>query len=158
MVDPSLAMESFQEAFTSGVIHPKRCTLDRELHVLLDNVMGESRITYVRLEGQTVTAFVNFAENDPIDDIPCFGIGYAVPAKYQKQGRARDIVNAALAEMQHGLAKHGIKTFYVEAIVEINNKPSQRVAEQVISNKPVATTDQHSGLPAFQYVRKLRHP
>lgn len=45
--------------------------------------------------------------------------------------------------------------FYVEAIVGADNKPSQRVAEQVISNTPVAVTDKLSGLPAFQYIRKI---
>jgi hypothetical protein len=45
--------------------------------------------------------------------------------------------------------------FYVEAIVGADNKSSQRVAEQVISDMPVAMTDQISGLPAFQYVRKI---
>jgi hypothetical protein len=60
--------------------------------------------------------------------------------------------------MQHGLGRIGQSVFYVEAIVGADNKPSQPVAEQVISDTPVAVTDQVSGLPAFQYVRKIEHP
>jgi hypothetical protein len=60
--------------------------------------------------------------------------------------------------MQHGLGRIGQSVFYAEAIVGADNKPSQPVAEQVISDTPVAVTDQVSGLPAFQYVRKIEHP
>jgi hypothetical protein len=38
---------------------------------------------------------------------------------------------------------------------DLANRPSQRVAEQVISDMPVPVTDQVSGLPAFRYVRKV---
>jgi len=43
-------------------------------------------------------------------------------------------------------------------MVGADNKPSQSVAEQVISGTPVAVTEQVSGLPAFQYVRKIEPP
>ena len=52
----------------------------------------------------------------------------------------------------------GLSVFYVEAIVGADNKPSQRVAEHVISDTPVPVTDQVSGLPAFRYVRKVEPP
>jgi hypothetical protein len=68
---------------------------------------------------------------------------------------AKEAVGMALAEMQHGLARGHISTFYVEAIIGADNKPSQRVAEQALSATPVAVTDQVSGLPVFQYVRKI---
>jgi hypothetical protein len=66
-------------------------------------------------------------------------------------------VKAASAEMQ-GAFKRLYPEFYVVAIVGADNKPSQRVAEQVISNTAVSVTDQISGLPAFRYVRKVEPP
>ena len=57
--------------------------------------------------------------------------------------------------MKNGMARNGLKTFYVEAIVGMHNTASQRVAAKVISDKPVATTDAASGLPALQYLRKV---
>jgi hypothetical protein len=88
----------------------------------------------------------------------CFSIGYAVPEAYRIQGRAKDAIRAAISEMQHGLGRIGLSVFCVEAIVGADNKPSQRAAEQVISDTPVAVKDQVSGLPAFQYVRKVEPP
>ena len=61
----------------------------------------------------------------------------------------------AISEMRHGLGRTRASAFYVEAIVWADNKPSQRVAEQAISATPVTITDEVSGLPALQYVRKI---
>jgi hypothetical protein len=57
--------------------------------------------------------------------------------------------------MRHGFKRAGIPAFHVEAIVGANNTASLRVAEQTISTSPTAITDQFSGVPAFQYVRKI---
>jgi hypothetical protein len=38
-----------------------------------------------------------FAQDGAIEGKPCFAIGYAVPEAYRNQGRAREIVKAALA-------------------------------------------------------------
>lgn len=155
MTDPFEALKSFQQALRRGVIQLQRGAVDLNLYLHVDSPNGQLRFTYVRLEGKTVTAFVNFAKCDPIEGRPCFNIGYAVPEAYRNQGRAKDAIGAAILEMQHGFARNGVPTFYVEAIVGVDNKPSQHVAEQAISATPTAVTDQVSGLPAFQYVRKI---
>jgi hypothetical protein len=57
-----------------------------------------------------------------------------------------------------GAFKRLYPEFYVVAIVGADNKPSQPVAEQVISDTPIPVTDQVSGLPGFRYVRKVEPP
>jgi hypothetical protein len=158
MTDPLNALQSFQQALLRGGIQLQRGVLDRDLYVHVDKPNGETRFTYARLEARAVTAFVEFVSWEPIEGTPCFNIGYAVPEAYRNQGRAKEVIRAAISEMQHGFGRHGLSVFYVEAIVGANNKPSQRVAEQVISDTPVAVTDQISGLPAFQYVRRIEQP
>jgi RimJ/RimL family protein N-acetyltransferase len=125
MTDPSNALQSFQQALLLGGIQLRRGVLDKDLYVYVDEADGQRRFTYVRLEGSTVTAFVNFALCEPIDGTPCFSIGYAVPEAYRNQGRAKEAVRAAISEMQHGFGRHGY-SFYVEAIVGADNKPSQQ--------------------------------
>jgi hypothetical protein len=158
MIDPSIALQSFQQGLRLGGITLRRGELDKDLYVYVDESDGQRRFTYVRLEGRTVTAFVELGWCEPIKGTPCLAIGYAVPEAYRSQGRAKEAVKAALAEMQNGLGRNGISVFYVEAIVGADNKPSQRVAEQVISDKPVPVTDRISGLPALQYVRRVDQP
>jgi hypothetical protein len=155
MTDPSNALQSFQQEYLRGRIQLQRGVLDQDLYLHVDNPNGETRFTYVKLEDRTVTALIIFASVDPIKGSPCFGIGYAVPKAYRNQGRAKQAISAAISEMQNGLGRCGLSVFYVEAIVGTDNISSQRVAEQVISDTPVAVTDKISGLLAFQYVRKI---
>lgn len=158
MTDPSNALQSFQQALLHGKIQPQPGVLDKNIYVYVDHPNEGTRLTYVRLEGTTVTAFVEFVPCEPIKGTPCFSIGYAVPEVYRNKGRAKDVIKAAVSEMERGLSRIGMSVFYVEAIVGADNKPSQRVAEQVLSDTPVAVTDQVSGLPAFRYVRRIEHP
>jgi len=71
------------------------------------------------------------------------------------KGHAKSVVAAAIAELRHGLSRNKISSFHVEAIVSTDNEPSKRVAEATISATLVAVTDEGSGLPALQYVRKI---
>jgi hypothetical protein len=155
MTDPLNALQSFQEELLRGTIPLSPTKLDPALFVYRDNVDGAPRMTYARLEGKTVTVLVIFTSAEPFKGMPCVGIGYAVPEKYRKQGRAKEAIGAAIADMQYGLGRQGHSVFYVEAIVGADNIPSRRVAEQLISNTPVAIKDGLSGLPALQYLRKV---
>lgn len=137
MTDPSNALQSFQQALVRSDLQLQRGVLDPDLYLYVDNPNGQTRFTYVKLEGRTVTAFVEFALCEPIEGTPCFGIGYAVPEAYRNQGRAKEAIRTAISEMQHGFGRAGISVFYVEAIVGADNKSSQRVAEQAISDTPV---------------------
>jgi len=92
---------------------------------------------------------------EPIDGVPCFQVGVAVPVPYRSKGYAKSIVAAAIAELKNGLSRNNISSFYVEAVVSTDNVPSKRVAEAVISSNPAAITDEYSGLPALHYVRKI---
>src|SRR5260370_21557881 len=150
MTDPSNALQSFQQILLTGKIRLEPGRLDTNLYSYVDEVDGTTRFTLVRVDGKTVTAFVVSAEDGTIEGKPCFAIGYAVPEAYRNQGRAKEIVRAALAEMQ-GAFRRLYPEFYVVAIVGADNRFSQRVAELAISNAPVAVTDKISGLPAFQY-------
>jgi GNAT acetyltransferase-like protein len=156
MTDPSNALQSFQQGLPQLRKRLRPGVLDPNLYLYVENPGGggQGRLTYVRLEGKTVTAFVEFVPYDPIEGMPCFNIGYAVPHAYRNQGRAKEVVKAALAEMQHGFGRV-FPVFYVEAIIGADNKQSQRIAEQLISDTPVSMTDEISGLPALQYVRKF---
>jgi RimJ/RimL family protein N-acetyltransferase len=155
MTDPSDALKSFQQTLLRGEIKLLHGDIDPELFVYLDRPNGIDRFTYARLEHQTVTALAMLVLVDPIEGALCFNIGYAVPDAYRNQGRAKDIVDAAISEMGHGLARAKISTFYVEAIIGADNRVSQRVAAKTISAMPVAVTDEVSRLPAFQYLRKI---
>jgi hypothetical protein len=157
MTDPSDGMKSFQQELRRGgiAIHISKNDANLFVHVDAPNGPPEYRFTYVRLKGKTVTAMVMFAAQPPEDGKPYFAVWYAVPKRFQKRGRAKDILVAAIADMQAALVRNGIPEFYIEAIIGADNMASRKIAEQVISNEPEAITEELSGLPAFKYVRKI---
>lgn len=150
MTDPMNALLSFQQEFLVHEPKLKPTLLDPNLYVHIDTPNGDIRVTFVRLDGKTVTALVSFSEGEPIDGIHCYNIGYAVAEAYRNRGRAKEIVTAAIKEL-----KGNGDAFYVDAVVAADNIASQRVAAQVVSETPVPTTEQISGLPAFRYVRRF---
>jgi predicted acetyltransferase len=106
-------------------------------------------------EDDAVTAMVNFRPRERIEDEPAFNIELSVPEDRRRQGRGQEAVDAALLALRHELARHGIATFHVEAIVEMDNAASARIAENSISEIRTATTDLYSGRPAFRYLRSF---
>jgi hypothetical protein len=155
MTDPTAALIDFQRVFETEGIPLQPGVIDPILFVHLDRPTGTPRFTYVRLHRRTVTALVMFAQVPPLKGLPCFQLGVAVPEKFRAQGRAKEIVTAAIAELQYGLGRNGIPAFYIEAVVGTDNEPSKRVAAATISVDPVPITDEFSGLPALHYLRKI---
>lgn len=105
MTDPLAALTSFQAVLETERIPLQPGVIDPTLFVHLDRPTGSPRFTYVRLDRRTVTALVMFAQVPPIKGLPCFQLGVAVPEKYRAQGRAKEIVTAAIAELQNGLGR-----------------------------------------------------
>jgi len=156
LTDPLNALLSFQRALQNRAVAPRPGDLDPTVLVYVDQPNGELRLTYVRLEGQKVAALVNFTNAEPIESgMPCYGIGYAVHQNYRQQGRAKSLVEAAIAELRNGLGRNRIPAFHVEAIVGADNVASQHVAAKTLSPNATLGTDQYSGVPILQYVRKV---
>lgn len=156
LIDPLNALLSFQRALQRGAVQPVRGALDPTVLAYRDEPNGELRLTYARMEGQRVAALVNFATAEPIEPgLPCFGIGYAVHEKYRGQGRAKSLVEAAIAELTTGLARNSLRAFHIEAVVGADNFASQKIAQATISATGKPGTDVFSGVPILQYVRKV---
>jgi hypothetical protein len=156
MTDPMVALVSFQQALLDGEIKLRPGELDPDIFVYADKPTPEvSRISYVRLDGRTVKAFVNAISAGFVEGLPCFQLGVAVPEQYRNKGYAKSTLASAIAELKNGLTRNRIPSFYVEGIVSVDNEPSKRASAATISSSPTAITDEDSGLPALQYRRKI---
>jgi RimJ/RimL family protein N-acetyltransferase len=155
MTDPTDSLTAFQQALRDGELSLRPGEVDTTLFVQADRPQGVARMTYARLDGRKVIALAIMASTEPLNGLPCFQAGVAVPKAHRGKGHAKSIVEAAIAEMKNGLARNGIQSFYVEAVVNIENEPSKKVAAATISASPVAITDKDSGLAALQYLKKV---
>jgi len=153
MTDPSDALPLFQRSLTLGLI-PIQCgTLDKNLYIATDDVNGHHRFSYMKLRDRTILALVQFVNIDPLDGIPCFQAGYAVPENFRGQGLGKASFKAALDEMALGFSRFG--DFYVETIVGLDNPASQKISERVLGGSPQEISDSVSGKPALRYLRRI---
>lgn len=152
IADPMEALVSLQKEVRRGM--PTNPTdLNPGVRVVLDHPNGITRYTYARIEHGRVKSIALFVHHEPINGVPSFNLGYAVPEAYRNRGWATAIVEQGIQELRQGLGRHGVKSFYVEAVVGTENLASQRVASKVISDAPVAGTDSESGEPILAYTR-----
>ncbi len=153
MADPALALKIFQDALLAGPVELELGRLDSEIFMHGHRGHVKPQFTYVRLEGQTVTAFATFVLNGTYKGHPNLAVGYAVPEAFRNQGRAKDILRTGIAELRNGFK--GFPPFFVEAVVSVDNFASLRVAADVLGGEPESLMDAHSGQPALRYARKF---
>ena len=146
MTDPLQALVGLQAEVRKGMpTHPTEKYLS--VRLVFDEKNGRARYTYARIEHGRVKAMAMFVSMDTIDGIGCFQVGYAVPETYRGRGWAKEILKQGLDELSKGLARHGIKSFYVHAVVGTSNLASIGVATRLLTNTPVSMMDSVSGEP-----------
>lgn len=150
--DALTALELFQRDLDRLPL--QRSETDPNLLVHLDQADDHARLAFARVEGRTVTAIAVFYAADPVDGVLLFHGLYAVHEAYRNQGRAKDIVSAALRQIEHGFARAEVSTIQVRVLVADDNLAARKVAEAVISPDPVRVTG--SAGPALVFAATLR--
>jgi hypothetical protein len=155
IVDPMTALVSLDGALREKSVKMQRCELHPELRVMVDYPNGSLRLTYAKLHKSRVQAIVIFIPAEPVDGVPCFGIGYAVAENVRGRGIATQVVPQTIEELRHGFKRNGRLPFYVEAIVAKTNGPSNRLAARLLSTSPAEGADSFSGEPILQYLKLI---
>lgn len=154
MVDPSDGLKSLQQQIKIDGVKLTPCEGHPDIQVHFDHPHGNLRVTYAKVVHGRVRSYAVFVNADPVDGVPCFGIGYAVPEKFRRQGLGAEIIEKSIDEMRRGLARNGVKKFYVEAVVGVSNVASIKLAEKTISpQSDRGGIDQYSGQPATFFLR-----
>ncbi len=158
MTDPHDGMVSFQQGLRAGIIELAQVPDHKDLFSHFDvPTPGVQRLTYARLskDRRTVTAFLSCVMNGEIDGFPCLAVGYAVPVNARNKGRAKQILRDAIYDLIRQARSHGVATQYIEAVIDVTNIPSQRVAEAVLGVERESIIDSVSGRPAYRYTARF---
>lgn len=158
MTDPHQGMVSFQQCMDSNLLDLAPVTNHKNIFSHLDfPTPGVPRLTYVQLstDRKTIEAFISCVMNGEVDGCPCVAVGYAVPESARNQGLAKGIFRDAINDQINQARRNGIQTLYVEAVIDINNLPSQRVAEAVLNVERENIIDSISGNPAYRYTARI---
>jgi hypothetical protein len=149
------AFVAFEPALKRGDLKVQPGEVHPDILVHFDSPNGEMRLTYAKVRGESLVAIAIIVRAEPLNGLPVFQIGYAVPQHLRKRGLAKEIAQAAIDEFTNGIARGGITSFYIEAVVGVRNVASQKVAGHVIGGQPEEIEDDDSGEPALQYTRKI---
>jgi hypothetical protein len=149
------ALISLQLAVDSDGVQLRHCDLHDELRLVVDSPNGTPRFTYAIMKDGKVHAIASFVQADPIDGTPCFNIGYAVAEAVRRRGLGVRVLELAIEEFANGMSRTPIRGIYLEAVVSVQNVPSNKIARQVMFSEPKEDVDCFSGEPVNQYLRKL---
>jgi hypothetical protein len=150
MTNPMDALTSLQAEIFNGI--PLRvCNINSELQMFVDQPNGRHRFTFVKVESNIIKSFATYVFVSAKNKMPCVNIGYAVPPEYRQQGLATEIVEKSLNEVKAEFLQNGISSFYVEAVIGINNVASQKLAVKLLSDEYQEIIDDVSGERANFY-------
>lgn len=155
MTDPMTSFRSFQSAFVEGLISPQECRLGQNLYMLQDDANGSLRMTYAKILNRKVIAAVSFVLVEPLNGTPCFACGYSVDPEHRNQGVGTALMEESIAEITRGFGQHVDGQFYIEAVVGVENLPSNKIARKILEDVENQVVDQVSGEDAFRYVRLI---
>lgn len=158
MVDPHEGFLDFQRALEEGRIKLEEIEPANNLYRYHElKGAGGQRMAYVSLgsDNQTITAYAVCALNGYIDGCPILALGYATPANLRNQGKASKIVKEVVRDTGREARRLGLPKMYIEAVVDIENIPSQRVAEKALGVKPDLCVESISGRPARRYLLEV---
>jgi hypothetical protein len=158
MADPHQGMVSFQKGLQAGILELAPITKHPGLYSHFDvPAPGVNRLTYARLtdDRTTVTAFLSVIMNGQIEGCPCVAVGYAVPEDLRNHGRARQIFREAIQDQIFQAGRNGHSALYIEAVIDMQNVASQRVAEAVLDVARESITDSASGRQAYRYTARF---
>ena len=134
-VDMAQILKQFSDAVSNG-LPVRRGEVHKDICVHADHPNNITRFTYGILSNGEVIAIASFVQRDSNQDLPCFHVGYAVKLSERRKNYGTNILKFGLDELKLGLKKIGISEFYAEAIVELDNLYSQKIAGSVLKVSP----------------------
>lgn len=154
MADPMIALLKFQQAMENGPpLDPRK--LEGSYLKMYDEPNGGKRYSYAKIVDGDVQAVSIFGLVDPVDGVGCYSIGYAVNKPYRGRGLAVEAVNKGIQDLKKRFSLTNIERFYIEAVIDITNSHSIRIAEQLFYSPGVSIQELESGQPALLFRRLI---
>ncbi|MFA0465435.1 GNAT family N-acetyltransferase [Vibrio breoganii] len=126
-----LAFEQFQKALNNNLISLDKCETHNDLFVHFDQPEGHARFTYaIKATGTRIKAYCVAVSGDPYKEKFCFDVGVATFKKFRNQGNGTAVLSKAIDELKNGLARNGIKEFYIELKVDRDNQASHKLCKK----------------------------
>lgn len=149
MADPIIPLLEMQRALNNGeFVVPSG--LDEGYLPMYDEVPSGRRYSYAKIVNNEVQVIAILGEEDPINGVECYSVGYAVSEKHRGRNLSIEAVSKGLDDLKRILSQTtSIKQFYLEALVATTNTPSLKIAEKLFSSPGIPMLDTESGTPSL---------
>ncbi len=154
MADPMIPLLSFQQKLDSGASVDSSLIIEDYLTMYDEPGEGRRRYSYAKIIGKEIQTLAIFGLENSVDGIVCYNVGYAVKENHRGRGLAVEAINKGIEDLKKKFSLQGIKNFYLEAVVGVNNKHSIQVAEKIFLKPGVLILESESNTPSLLF-RKL---
>lgn len=154
MADPMVVLRNFQQQLNTGdPIDPR--LLEESYLKMYDEPNGGRRYSYAKIIDGEAQALSIFGLENPIGGLQCYSIGYAVSERHRGRGLAVEAVNRGLVDLEQKLGVAGTDRFYLEAVINVTNRPSIKVSEKLFSDPGEQIIETYSGERALRFKRLI---
>ncbi len=153
--DPMIALREIQQALNSGISFDHRKLSDGYITINKEFPDGGKTNSYVKIIDGEVQALAIFADEEPINNVDRYSVGYAVSEIHRGRGLGVEAVDTGIEQLKKkfGLAK--IKSFYVEALIDVLNSHSINIAKKIFPGSGVPSEDQYTRAPALLFYKLI---
>lgn len=154
MANPMDALRMLQKLVDSGPPIDSS-SLDEGYLKMYDEPDGRKRFSYAKIIDGEIQVLVTFGQEEPYRGVPRYSVNYAVNESHRGRGLAVEAVNKGIEELKKEFSQIKMKGFYIEAIIDVTNTHSIKVAKTLFPRPGVETEDSGSGTPSLLFFKLI---
>ena len=141
--NPMTGFKTLELAFSQG-FRMEKVSGTNDIFYVKDRGLRAFRYTYARLDNLKVLQIIVLDENEPLNGIPCFCLFYGTLEKLREKGKTTSFIKEILTRFKNNLPSD-IREYYIETIVELDNKASLAIASKLFGEPAHDGTDEITG-------------
>jgi len=136
--------KTLELAFSQG-FRMKRVSFTKDIYFVKDKGLYKNRYTYACLDGLKVLQTIVLDENQPLNELPCFGLFYGTLEELRGKGNTVSFIERILEQFKKDLPRT-YKEFYIETLIEIDNEASLAIAAKLFGEPSNEGVDKQTGI------------
>ncbi len=147
--NPMVVLNILQQTLEAGASNDPY-KLEEDYESFFDEPNGRKRFSIAKIANGEAQAIAIFENISLTADEVCYSIRYAVKEKYTNSGLALPLVTCGLEKLKEESKKEGLKSFFLETVVDENNSSFLRTAKSLFQEEGRTIRDGESAMLKFR--------
>ena len=144
--NPMTGFKLLEQAFSQG-FRMRHIPETEDIYIEIDKGLTGQRYTFARLKELKVQQLVVLDENQPLHGLPCFGLFYGTLKELRGKGLTTQFIQNVLELFKKDLHTTYGENYYIESLVETENKPSLAISKKLFGESDHDGVDEESRIP-----------